>query len=403
MRPNLQSAAVVTVGLAVAMSVALATGAGATDVGLLIVLPLAGSVGAALVGFALLRGLRHRSLRSQVLVIAFVATIATVVGVFVAALAMFISPHDVGVLAVVLVVSTAISATVAMRLGSGFERSAAEVTDLARHLDQPGTTRADGRALVTGELQRLASELASVSAQLDASRRREHALDAARRELVSWVSHDLRSPIGSIRAMAEALVDGVVDDRAGVDAYHLAIRQESERLGALADDLFELSRITSGATNPDQPFVPLGELVAGIVDGIGLAAAARGVHVVNLLDETAPGLVPASDLRRVLHNLLDNAIRHTPDGGSVVLDGEVAGPVVAVSVADECGGIPESELPRVFDVAFRGDASRSRDTGGGGLGLAIARGLLEVHDGTLQVVNRPRGCRFTLRLPTLTA
>jgi signal transduction histidine kinase len=101
--------------------------------------------------------------------------------------------------------------------------------------------------------------------------------------------------------------------------------------------------------------------------------------------------------------LLDNAIRHTPDGGSVVLDGEAAGPVVAVSVADECGGIPESDLPRVFDVAFRGDAARNRDTGGGGLGLAIARGLLEVHDGTLQVVNRQRGCRFTLRLPTITA
>src|SRR5207248_1703290 len=118
MRLNLQSAAVVTVGLAVAVAVALATGAGAKDVGLLIALPVAGALGAAPVGFALLRGLRHRSLRSQVLVIAFVATIATGVGVFVAAFAMFISPHDVGVLAVVLVVSTATSATVAIRLGS---------------------------------------------------------------------------------------------------------------------------------------------------------------------------------------------------------------------------------------------------------------------------------------------
>jgi signal transduction histidine kinase len=236
---------------------------------------------------------------------------------------------------------------------------------------------------------------------LDASRTRERALDASRRDLIAGVSHDLRSPIASIRAMSEALEDGVVDDDASVQRYHRAIRVESERLGALVDDLFELSRITAGVLDTDQPCVPLGELVADVVSAAQPAASTKGVRIANLLDEIPGVLVPASDLRRVLHNLLDNAVRHTRHGGTIVVDGELVGRTAQVFVTDECGGIPEADLARVFDVAFRGDAARTRDNGGGGLGLAIAKGLLEAHRGSIEIANRAPGCRFTLELPVL--
>jgi len=393
---------IVATGIAIAGAIAAATGATAHDAVVVIVLAAAGSVGAAAVGALLVRRSRGRRLRTQVLLVALAATVTTAAGVVVAAVAMFISGHDLGVLAVVVVTSGAVSVGAALALGSSYERSAERVGGLARDLTHDGGARSGPVGpLATGELEDLAAQLTEVSRQLEASRRRERALDASRRELIAGVSHDLRSPIASVRAMAEALEDGVVDDEASVRRYHRAMRIESERLGALVDDLFELSRITAGVVDADQPLVPLGELVAEVVSGAEPAASTRGVRIVNLLDDLPAVLVPASDLRRVLHNLLDNAVRHTRVGGAIVLDGEVTGLTAQLGVADECGGIPEADLPRIFDVSFRGDTARTRDQGGGGLGLAIAKGLVEAHQGSIQIANRAQGCRFTLRLPVV--
>lgn len=400
--------AVVVLGFLAAAVIAVATGASASDTTRLIAFAAVGSGVAAAMGALLVRRLRRFRMRTQVLVIALAATVTTAAGIVFAAAEMFISDHDVAVLAVVVVTSAAVSVGAALGLSSAFERSVEQVGVLARDLapadgiGSPVASRPVGE-LVTGELGNLALQLAKVSRQLDASRTRERALDASRRDLIAGVSHDLRSPIASIRAMAEALEDRVVDDDASVERYHRAMRVESERLGALVDDLFELSRITAGVLDADQPFVPLGELVANVVSAAQPAASTKGVRIVNLLDEVPAVLVPASDLRRVLHNLLDNAIRHTRDGGTIVIDGELQGQTAQLGVTDECGGIPEADLARVFDVAFRGDTARTRDNGGGGLGLAIAKGLLEAHRGSIQIANRAPGCRFTIRLPVLPA
>ena len=245
----------------------------------------------------------------------------------------------------------------------------------------------------------MTAELHEVSQRLDASREREQSLEASRRELVAWVSHDLRSPIAAVRAMAEALEDGVVDDAESVVRYHRSIRQETERLSQLVDDLFELSRITAGALAPDDTTLPLCQLIDDVLESVSTAALSRGIDVVAVIDEASDALVPGSYLRRALHNVLDNAIRHTPVGGTVSVAWSTGDGVLCIDVSDECGGIPAADLSRVFDVAFRGDAARTRDRGGGGLGLAIARGLLDLHDGTIEVDNRDRGCRFSLRLP----
>jgi signal transduction histidine kinase len=332
------------------------------------------------------------------MLLALVATASALAGVVVAALMMFISTHDLSVLGMVIITGGAVAVASALLLSGAYERSAAQLVGLARSLASSEPVSAPTR-LATGELQRLAEELSQVSDQLAESRRRERALDSSRRELVAWVSHDLRSPIASVRAMSEALADGVVDDPASVARFHHAINTEAERLAGLVDDLFELSRITSGSLDPDPLRVPLTELVAEMVDVVAPAAAAKGVVLRAALDELPVVMVPAADLRRALHNLLDNAIRHTGSGGQVVLAGASVDDGVEVSVADECGGIPEADLPRLFDVAFRGDAARTRDHGGGGLGLAIAKGLVEAHAGTIAVANGPHGCRFTITMP----
>src|SRR5262249_3663551 len=163
--------------------------------------------------------------------------------------------------------------------------------------------------------------------------------------------------------------------------------------------LFELSRIQSGVTVAGDERAGLAEVVADAVVGARAAAELKGVVLVDRVGELPRIDVSASELTRVLNNLIDNAIRHTPSGGTVVLESCSDASAAHVSVLDECGGIPDGDVDRVFDIAFRGDIARVRDEGGGGLGLTIARGLVEANAGTIEVANEARGCRFTVRLP----
>jgi signal transduction histidine kinase len=395
-------AAVVVVGFVAAIGLAMAFGEGAHDTAVVVALAGLGSVGAAIAGDVASRLLRRRSLGVQVIVIGLTATVTTAAGVLLAAHWMFIEQHDVAVLAVVLVASSAVALGAATRLGASFGREADNVVELARQLADPAPASSTRRATNTEEMRRVTAELHDVSQRLEASREREQSLEASRRELVAWVSHDLRSPIAAVRAMAEALEDGVVNDAESVDRYHRSIRQETERLSQLVDDLFELSRITAGALAPDDTTLPLCQLIDDVLDVVSTAALSRGIDVVTQIDDTTDAVVPGAYLRRALQNVLDNAIRHTPVGGTVSIGWSTGDGVLRIDVSDECGGIPTSDLPRVFDVAFRGDTARTRDHGGGGLGLAIARGLLDLHDGTIEVDNREHGCRFSLRLPVST-
>jgi signal transduction histidine kinase len=387
----------------------------------LVGLAAAGALLASAVGALVLRRFRRRSLRIQALVVACSALLATVVGTIVAALAMFISPHDLKALVVVLAAGASISVGAALQLGEEVSAGARRVSALANRLatEHAGTSEqvtgswaatdveADATepfpATVPDEFAMLAGELDELARRLTDSRRRERDLERSRRELVAWVSHDLRSPIATIRAMAEALDDGVVDDRETVGRYHHQIRLDAERLSRLVDDLFELSRITSGTLRLDRSVVAIDEVVAGALGGTSAFAQLRGVELVDRLGPLPALEVSAAELTRVLVNVVDNAIRHTPSGGRVVVEAAVVpateGGGVRISVADECGGIPEPDLGRVFEVAFRGDAARGGDDRGGGLGLAIAKGLVEAHHGSIDVTNAGRGCRFTVRLP----
>jgi signal transduction histidine kinase len=235
----------------------------------------------------------------------------------------------------------------------------------------------------------------------------ERAAEGSRRQLVAWVSHDLRTPLAGIRAMSEALEDAVVVDPTEITGYARRISSETTRLSMMVDDLFELSRINAGALA--LTFGPLSteDLVAQAMETAAPAAQQRGVHLTASSSEPGWPTVQGSDpeLIRVLRNLLINAIRHTPSDHTIaVLAGQTAD-YAWLAVQDECGGINPDDLPRVFDVAFRSAPARSPRADvvvtetGAGLGLAIARGLVQAHGGEISVRNHGPGCRFEVRLP----
>lgn len=359
-----------------------------------------GGLAAGVAGLAGVRALRRRSLAAHLTWIALVSLVAAGLGAVAAARAMFISRADLRALVVIMVAAAATGTVVALALGARLSEGGRALADAARRIGD-GAGMPDLPPLTTGELAQIGRELAEMSARLDAGRARERALDASRRELVAWVSHDLRTPLSGIRAMAEALEDGVADDPDLVARYHQAIRVEADRLSDLVDDLFELSRINSGTLRLHFEPASLSELVSDAIASAAPIALAKGVRLEGALTGELPEVsVSSPEMARALRNLLENAIRHTPSEGLVRLEAAANDRSVYLDVADTCGGIPDTDVDRVFDIAFRGESERrSRDGAGAGLGLSIARGIVAAHRGEISVRNEGAGCRFTIRLP----
>jgi signal transduction histidine kinase len=295
----------------------------------------------------------------------------------------------------------------ALALGAAIAHWSAALRRDARTLDAHGSYVADPRG--PSELQALSEELAHTSERLAESRLREARLEDSRRELVSWVSHDLRTPLAGMRAMTEALEDGMATDP---ERYHRQIRAEVDRMVRMVDDLFELSRIHAGVLQISPEPVMLGDLVSEAIAGADPVARARSVRLGGRVEEGVEVTADAAGLSRVVTNLIMNAIRHTPADGSVEIHGRSVPDGVELSVSDQCGGLSEMEMQRVFDLAWRGGAARTPTPGGpgevagaqgAGLGLAIVKGIVEAHRGVVRVENvgspTPAGCRFLVQLP----
>lgn len=236
---------------------------------------------------------------------------------------------------------------------------------------------------------------------------RQRVAESARRELVAWISHDLRTPLAGIQAMTEALTDGVVADPDEVAQYARQIGAQTRRLTDMVDDLFQLSRISAGALQLTLSAIPLGEVVSEAVAAEAVTAARKGVRLEADANSEWP-VVQGSDpeLARVVRNLLSNAIRYTPPDGTVVVAAGERNGHAWLRIDDACGGIPETDLERLFDVAYRGNAARTpglADDQGAGLGLAIARGIVDAHSGHIEARNHGPGCRFEVLLPLATS
>jgi signal transduction histidine kinase len=348
-------------------------------------------------GTVVIRLLRRASLRLSIQASGAVPVLAIVAGTIGTAEAMFLSQHDLGVVVMVCIFAGIVACAFSWLLGRQVTSGSAELRQAARSLgDEPGKFRPPALPLAA-EFAALSRDLADTSAKLEKSRARERALEQSRRQLVAWVSHDLRTPLAGLRAMAEALEDGVAADP---PRYHKQIRAEAERLAAMVDDLFELSRIHAGTLQLSADQIALDDMVSDVLASAEPLARERGVRLAG----TATGRLAVHgdprELSRALTNLLTNAIRHTPAGGCVYVEARREHQDVLLAVADGCGGIPEADLPHVFELAWRGNAARSPGPdSGAGLGLAIVRGVAEAHQGSVRVVNAGPGCRFELRLP----
>ncbi|WP_329336754.1 HAMP domain-containing histidine kinase [Streptomyces sp. NBC_00663] len=365
------------------------------DTLLIAVYAFVGAAATGLAGAAVLRVVRRRSLTASMAVVAAVGVVAMLAGTLAVAWAMFLSPHDLTVVTTVVAMAAVVSLATALLLGRWVVARSRELTVAARSFGDGGNFAAPA-VPATAELESLSRELAATSAKLAESRERERALETSRRELVAWISHDLRTPLAGLRAMSEALEDGVAADPA---RYLRQIRTEVERLNDMVGDLFELSRIHAGTLPLSYTRISLYDLVGDALAGADPLARELGVRLVGGRVEPVPVEVDGKEMSRVLGNLLVNAIRRTPADGTVAVAAERgAGGAVVLSVTDGCGGIPEEDLPRVFDTGWRGSHARTPPAGAG-LGLAIVRGIVEAHQGRASVHNIPGGCRFEVVLP----
>jgi signal transduction histidine kinase len=360
---------------------------------------IAAALVAAVIGGIALYLNRRRSLAVQMTLVSLTCVGAVATGTATAAKLMFFSTHDLGVFVVTLVAAVSVGIVGALSLGR-ITAEASSSLELAAERIGAGDLEVSVETTAPQEFSRLARRLELMSHQLDEAQRKERAMEASRRELITWISHDLRTPLAGIRAMVEALEDSVVTDPETVTRYHRTIRNESERLSRLVDDLFELSRIHSGTLQLRWENVSLEVLVSDVLSATAGAARAKSIKLDGKVDGSCTEVeLSAPDMSRVLRNLLENAIRHTPEDGTISVEAGSDDDRVFVTVLDSCGGIPEEDIGRVFDVAFTGLPERSSQHRGSGLGLAIARGIVDAHQGEIEVENSNGGCRFTVTVP----
>jgi signal transduction histidine kinase len=260
-------------------------------------------------------------------------------------------------------------------------------------LSAVGEGARDVRTGVTGtdEIARLAADVDAMVVRLDQEER-------ARRTLFAAVSHDLRTPITALQLLANAIDDGIIDDAETRREYAARMGTHVRALGALIDDLFELTRLESGELTWTMEQVRLDELLHEMVEAMRPAAEAGSIAVSARVNcaRTAARANP-EQLQRVLFNLIQNAIRHTPPDGSVTVSAEAVEDGIEIEVADTGDGIGSEHRERIFDPFYRADPSR-RDTGAG-LGLAISRAIVEAHGGRIWLEDAAVGTRVRFRLP----
>ncbi len=328
------------------------------------------------------------------------ASILTFLNVWMTARLMFINQHDLTLATILLIFASGIAIALGYVLATAITDKIAAVNRGAEAIAQG---RFDARLDVTGsdEMAALADAFNHMAAQLEDADRRQREAEQLRRNLIAWVGHDLRTPLASMRAIVEALDDGVVTDPTTTSRYVSTVRRDIGALSLLIDDLFEMAQIDAGGLTLDRQPNALSDLISDTLESFSGRARAKQV---TLAGKVAPGVDPvrldARQIGRVLNNLVDNGLRHTAAGGSVLIETRLDGRTVQIDVRDTGSGIAPGDLPLVFEQFYRGEKSRSRATGGSGLGLAIAKHIVEAHGGRIWVESTlGEGSVFRVVLP----
>ncbi len=328
------------------------------------------------------------------------ASLLTFLNVWITARLMFASQHDLLLATILLLFAGGIAMLLGYFLSSTITERVCRLDHAAKEI-QAGNLSV--RVPVSGndEVAGLARTFNQMAARLEEADANQRALDALRRDLVAWAGHDLRTPLTGVRVLVEALADGMISDPETSKRYLQQARKQIDHLSLLIDDLFQVSQLDAGGIPLNVEPASLSDLISDTLENF--SGQARQLEVM-LSGNAAPGIDPVrmdvQRIGRVLNNLVGNALRHTPAGGSVQVQAEAVAEAVRVIVEDSGEGISPMDLPHVFDRFYRGEKSRNQATGGSGLGLAIAKGIVEAHGGQIEVESTPgKGARFYFDLP----
>jgi len=330
------------------------------------------------------------------------ASVLTFFNVWFSAQLMFASQHDLLLAVVLLIFAGGMAMTLGYFLSSTVSERIHALQDAAEKL-AGGDLQT--RVPLTGrdEVAALAATFNQMAEQLQAADRKQRELESLRRDLIAWVSHDLQTPLTSMRAILEALSDGMVEEPETVKRYLNTAQRDVRSLSALIDDLFQMAQLDAGGFPLHRANASLGDLVSDTLESFTELAKQQKITLEgNVESDVDPVTMDTQAIGRVLNNLIGNALRHTRGRGRVSVWVRRTNRGVEATVSDTGEGIRAEDLPRIFERFYRGDASRSRSrgTGGAGLGLAIARGIVQAHGGDIRVESETgKGTQFTFHIP----
>jgi signal transduction histidine kinase len=351
-----------------------------------------------LVAIAVARPLLARSsMRQSLVAVAIVGTVVGLANLVVLAREMFVNDHDATMLGVLFLYSTGSGVGAALALARARSRAVARLAETARALGEGDLDARVGHLEGGPELDTLAVTLDDMATKLQAAMERERRIERTRRDLVTAVSHDLRTPLSSLQAMVEAIEEGVIEDTPNLRRYAVEMRRSVSQLVSMVEDLFEMVQLDEGAIETETHRARLLEIVSSAVAAVEVQAREKRLSLVTNLNgaEDAPC---SPRMTRVLQNLLVNAVRHTPADGTVRVHASRSPDGLEVAVEDTGEGLAPEDLERVFEPFFRADPARSGP--GAGLGLALAQRIVESLGGRIEAESRPAvGSRFSVQLP----
>ncbi|HLA80942.1 MAG TPA: HAMP domain-containing sensor histidine kinase [Thermoleophilia bacterium] len=319
-------------------------------------------------------------------------------GVLTSALLMFIDSEDVRLVAAFLLFGVGIAVSLGYLLAMGMSEEAKRLVEAT---DRVAEGQFDVRIQPRGndEMASLARAFNAMTEALADSAAAQSAAERTRLDLVAWAGHDLRTPLTSVMVMVEALADGVVSDPETADRYLQTAKRDLRVLGLLIDDLSLLAQSDAGGLQLAGRVGSLEGLLSELAESFSPQARRKGVRVITDAQGVMPLCFDDLHVRRALTNIIENAVRHVREGGTVRVEARSQTGGARIQVWNDGPAIDPSDLPYIFDRFYRSDKSRSRTTGGAGLGLAIAKAIMEAHGGSVAVESEPdRGTRFILTL-----
>lgn len=369
---------------------------------LLLILATAAGCTAGITALALLvlRRPRPRSIAFQFVVVVVAAIMSIACSTVAISALMYLSVHDLQVLLWVVGISTALSLVATLLTARTASKAFADLRMTVERVGHGDVV--DARVHQGKEFADLSAQLADASQRLAAARAEIEQLDASRRQLFAWISHDLRTPLTGLSALAEALDDGAVQNPSD---YIRRIRAQVGTMSVLVDDLFELSQIHSGMLRLRPEDIELLDIVSDAVSDVHQLAITKNIRITHADVEGRVLRADPHELTRVVVNLLTNSIRHAPRDSEILISADQHDERLVLSVLDQGGGVDSEDLTRMFEVGWRAGAARTPEaqpTGspGAGLGLAIVRGIIEAHGGAVHAEHAPEGFRLNIALPS---